>query len=165
MGKLKSGGKLYLKKLSESLDITPRRLLTVYSYILFLTPLAYWAFIEFQSVYAKVTPLAMIKQNPTITLALIVSIVDFVLGYYLLLHKEDFLDRDSFKLLMVTQFIAQAMLVNIICALIAVVGLLNMGSLEYTDDRAVLQRNKFTIFSSLAGLAFSFVLLVIIKLR
>lgn len=154
-----------LVKLQKMFTFTPSKLLGSYIFVLVLTPIAFGMYVELVSVYAKTSPLVLIKQNPTITLAVITSLIDLMLGYHLFLHKKDFLNKSSFKFLMLTQMIGQALVANFMCAILAVICLLNASSLTVKVESKLVKQNKFIATAGLAGLFLCSLLLLLIKFR
>lgn len=76
----------------------------------------------------------VIKQ-PAVAIVTIIAIVDFVLGYYLLLNKKQFLiNRQTYRFLMVSQLIGQILVGNLLCGVLAILGMYKAKTLKKTQD-------------------------------
>lgn len=77
----------------------------------------------------------MIMKQPMIAISTIVAIVDFILGYYMLLNRKQFLvNRQTYRFLMVSQMISQLLVGNLLCVVLAILGFYRAKSLKKTQD-------------------------------
>lgn len=78
---------------------------------------------------------SIIMKQPVVAIGTIIAIVDFVLGYYLLLNKKKFMvNRQTYRFFMVSQLIGQIVVGNLLCAILAILGMYKATALKKTQD-------------------------------
>lgn len=149
-----------LEKIARTVHLDAKRTITWYSYILLVIPIAYWMLIEMRILASKQSWTVMLKQ-PAVAIASIIAIVDFMLGYYLIMRKKDVLaSYENYRLFMMWQAVCQILVGNFLCFVLALIGIheakkLNNGPRDSTVTMA-------TVASGLL-LIFCFVLLVMLN--
>jgi hypothetical protein len=112
-----------------------KKIINWYSYILFIAPLLFWALIAMRSGASRESIQSIIMKQPVVAIGTIIAIVDFVLGYYLLLNKKKFMvNRQTYRFFMVSQLIGQIVVGNLLCAILAVLGMYKATALKKTQD-------------------------------
>ena len=77
----------------------------------------------------------IIMKQPAVAIGTIIAIVDFVLGYYLLLNRQKLLlNRQTYRFLMISQLIGQVFVGNLLCVILAILGMYKAKSLKKTQD-------------------------------
>ena len=100
----------FFDRMTRSMNLDTKKILSWYSYVLFIAPLLFWALIALRGGALNQSIKMMIMKQPAVAIATIAAIVDFVLGYYLMLNKKQFLvNRQTYRFLMVSQLIGQVL--------------------------------------------------------
>lgn len=125
----------FIGRVTENMRLDTKRILTLYSYILFIAPLLFWALIAMRGAAAGQSIRMIIMKQPAVAIATIIAIVDFMLGYYLLLNKQKVLvNRQTYRFLMVNQIIGQMFVGNLLCLILAILGMYRAKALKKTQD-------------------------------
>lgn len=121
--------------MTRSMNLDTKKILSWYSYVLFIAPLLFWALIALRGGASNQSIKMMIMKQPAVAIATIAAIVDFVLGYYLMLNKKQFLvNRQTYRFLMVSQLIGQVLVGNLLCGVLAILGMYKAKTLKKTQD-------------------------------
>lgn len=121
--------------MTQSMHLDAKKIISWYSYILFIAPLLFWALIAMRSGASSESIQSIIMKQPAVAIGTIIAIVDFVLGYYLLLNKKKFMvNRQTYRFFMVSQLIGQIVVGNLLCAILAVLGMYKATALKKTQD-------------------------------
>lgn len=121
--------------MTRSMNLDTKKILSWYSYVLFIAPLLFWALIALRGGASNQLIKMMIMKQPAVAIAAIAAIVDFVLGYYLMLNKKQFLvNRQTYRFLMVSQLIGQVLVGNLLCGVLAILGMYKAKTLKKTQD-------------------------------
>lgn len=121
--------------MTQSMYLDAKKIINWYSYILFIAPLLFWALIVMRSGASRESIQSIIMKQPVVAIGTIIAIVDFVLGYYLLLNKKKFMvNRQTYRFFMVSQLIGQIVVGNLLCAILAVLGMYKATALKKTQD-------------------------------
>lgn len=121
--------------MTQSMHLNAKKIINWYSYILFIAPLLFWALIAMRSGASRESIQSIIMKQPVVAIGTIIAIVDFVLGYYLLLNKKKFMvNRQTYRFFMVSQLIGQIVVGNLLCAILAVLGMYKATALKKTQD-------------------------------
>ncbi len=121
--------------MTQSMYLDAKKIINWYSYILFIAPLLFWALIAMRSGASRESIQSIIMKQPVVAIGTIIAIVDFVLGYYLLLNKKKFMvNRQTYRFFMVSQLIGQIVVGNLLCAILAVLGMYKATALKKTQD-------------------------------
>lgn len=121
--------------MTQSMHLDAKKIINWYSYILFIAPLLFWALIAMRSGASRESIQSIIMKQPVVAIGTIIAIVDFVLGYYLLLNKKKFMvNRQTYRFFMVSQLIGQIVVGNLLCAILAVLGMYKATALKKTQD-------------------------------
>lgn len=121
--------------MTRSMNLDTKKILSWYSYVLFIAPLLFWALIALRGGASNQSIKMMIMKQPAVAIAAIAAIVDFVLGYYLMLNKKQFLvNRQTYRFLMVSQLIGQVLVGNLLCGVLAILGMYKAKTLKKTQD-------------------------------
>ena len=121
--------------MTQSMHLDAKKIINWYSYILFIAPLLFWALIAMRSGASRESIQSIIMKQPVVAIGTIIAIVDFVLGYYLLLNKKKFMvNRQTYRFFMVTQLIGQIVVGNLLCAILAILGMYKATALKKTQD-------------------------------
>lgn len=103
----------------------------------------------------------MIMKQPAVAIATIAAIVDFVLGYYLMLNKKQFLvNRQTYRFLMVSQLIGQVLVGNLLCGVLAILGMYKAKTLKKTQDNISPIVIVISLVAVLLALCFMLILLL-----
>lgn len=125
----------FFGRVTHNLSLDAKKIISWYSYILFVAPLLFWALIGMRSAASKQSMQMIITKQPAVAIGTIIAIVDFVLGYYLLMNKKKFLvNRQTYRMFMTSQLIAQIVVGNLICAILAILGMYQAKTLKKTQD-------------------------------
>ena len=87
----------FFDRMTRSMNLDTKKILSWYSYVLFIAPLLFWALIALRGGASNQSIKMMIMKQPAVAIAAIAAIVDFVLGYYLMLNKKQFLKMKENK--------------------------------------------------------------------
>lgn len=121
--------------MTQSMHLNAKKIINWYSYILFIAPLLFWALIAMRSGASRESIQSIIMKQPVVAIGTIIAIVDFVLGYYLLLNKKKFMvNRQTYRFFMVSQLIGQIAVGNLLCAILAILGMYKATALKKTQD-------------------------------
>lgn len=121
--------------MTQSMHLNAKKIINWYSYILFIAPLLFWALIAMRSGASRESIQSIIMKQPVVAIGTIIAIVDFVLGYYLLLNKKKFMvNRQTYRFFMVSQLIGQIVVGNLLCAILAILGMYKATALKKTQD-------------------------------
>lgn len=124
----------FIGRMTQSMHLDTKKILTWYSYILFIAPLLFWALIAMRSAASGQTLRMIIMKQPAVAIATIIAIVDFVLGYYLLLNKQKVLiNRQTYRFVMVSQMLGQMLVGNLLCVVLAILGVYRAKALPKTQ--------------------------------
>ncbi len=103
----------------------------------------------------------MIMKQPAVAIATIAAIVDFVLGYYLMLNKKQFLvNCQTYRFLMVSQLIGQVLVGNLLCGVLAILGMYKAKTLKKTQDNISPIVIAISLVAVLLALCFMLILLL-----
>lgn len=126
----------FFGRITRDLSLDTNKIISWYSYILFVAPLLFWALLGLRSGASGQSMRSMIAKQPAVAIGVIIAIVDFVLGYFLLLNKKKFLvNRQTYRFLMVSQFVGQIVVGNLFCAVLAILGMYKANALKKTQDK------------------------------
>lgn len=121
--------------MTQSMHLDAKKIINWYSYILFIAPLLFWALIAMRSGASRESIQSILSKQPVVAIGTIIAIVDFVLGYYLLLNKKKFMvNRQTYRFFMVSQLIGQIVVGNLLCAILAILGMYKATALKKTQD-------------------------------
>lgn len=157
----------FLDRFLENAHLDAKRILKWYSYVLFIVPLLFWAMLAFNGAFTHTSIQTMLTKEATISIAVIVAIVDFCLGYYLMISRKKVLtDRRSYHFFMGCQAIGQLLVGNIICLLLALFGMYQAKQLpsKASDDKTSKMMNIISIIVMIV-LIVCFVFLMLLELR
>ncbi|MPW13679.1 hypothetical protein [Lactobacillus helveticus] len=125
----------FFDRMTRSMNSDTKKILSWYSYVLFIAPLLFWALIALRGGASNQSIKIMIMKQPAVAIATIAAIVDFVLGNYLMLNKKQFLvNRQTYRFLMVSQLIGQVLVGNLLCGVLAILGRYKAKTLKKTQD-------------------------------
>lgn len=125
----------FFDRMTRSMNLDTKKILSWYSYVLFIAPLLFWALIALRGGASNQSIKMMIMKQPAVAIAAIAAIVDFVLGYYLMLNKKQFLvNRQTYRFLMVSQLIGQVLVGNLLCGVLAILGMYKAKTLKKRQD-------------------------------
>ncbi|NRN76439.1 hypothetical protein [Lactobacillus helveticus] len=125
----------FFDRMTRSMNLDTKKILSWYSYVLFIAPLLFWALIALRGGALNQSIKMMIMKQPAVAIATIAAIVDFVLGYYLMLNKKQFLvNRQTYRFLMVSQLIGQVLVGNLLCGVLAILGMYKAKTLKKTQE-------------------------------
>ncbi|MBW8014289.1 hypothetical protein E0712_07675 [Lactobacillus helveticus] len=125
----------FFDRMTRSMNLDTKKILSWYSYVLFIAPLLFCALIALRGGASNQSIKMMIMKQPAVAIAAIAAIVDFVLGYYLMLNKKQFLvNRQTYRFLMVSQLIGQVLVGNLLCGVLAILGMYKAKTLKKTQD-------------------------------
>lgn len=125
----------FLGRMTQGMHLDTKKILTWYSYILFIALLLFWALIAMRSAASGQSLRLIIMKQPAVAIGTIIAIVDFVLGYYLLLNRQKLLlNRQTYRFLMISQLIGQVFVGNLLCVILAILGMYKAKSLKKTQD-------------------------------
>ena len=153
----------FIDRITENMHLNAKKILAWYSYVLFIAPLWFWAMIVLRSGASGQSIRMMIMKQPMIAISTIVAIVDFILGYYMLLNRKQFLvNRQTYRFLMVSQMISQLLVGNLLCVVLAILGCYKAKALKKTQDSV--SRVVVAISLTAAGLLLaSFMLILLLE--
>lgn len=121
----------------------------------------FWALIALRGGASNQSIKMMIMKQPAVAIATIAAIVDFVLGYYLMLNKKQFLvNRQTYRFLMVSQLIGQVLVGNLLCGVLAILGMYKAKTLKKTQDNISPIVIAISIVAVLLALCFMLILLL-----
>lgn len=121
--------------MTKSMQLDVKKILSWYAYVLFIAPLFFWALIAMRGGASGQSMRSIIMKQPAVAIATIIAIVDFVLGYYLLLNKKKFLaNRQNYRFLMVSQLVGQLCVGNLLCVVLSILGMYKSKALKKTQD-------------------------------
>lgn len=125
----------FFDRMTRSMNLDTKKILSWYSYVLFIAPLLFWALIALRGGASNQSIKVMIMKQPAVAIVTIAAIVDFVLGYYLMLNKKQFLvNRQTYRFLMVSQLIGQVLVGNLLCGVLAILGMYKAKTLKKRQD-------------------------------
>lgn len=126
----------FFGRVAKGMQLDVKKILNWYAYVLFIAPLFFWALIAMRSGASRQSMQSIIMKQPAVAIGMIIAIVDFVLGYYLLLNKKKFLvNKQTYRFLMVSQLIGQLCVGNILCVVLSILGMYkSAATLKKTQD-------------------------------
>ncbi|MGN1272425.1 MAG: hypothetical protein ACI4T3_04770 [Lactobacillus sp.] len=125
----------FFGRMTQSMHLDAKKIISWYSYVLFIAPLFFWALIAMRGGASRQSIQSIIMKQPAVAIGTIIAILDFVLGYYLLLNKKKFMvNRQTYRFFMVSQLIGQLVVGNLLCAILAVLGMYKSAALKKTQD-------------------------------
>lgn len=125
----------FFGRMTKSMQLDVKKILSWYAYVLFIAPLFFWALIAMRGGASGQSMRSIIMKQPAVAIATIIAIVDFVLGYYLLLNKKKFLaNRQTYRFLMVSQLVGQLCVGNLLCVVLSILGMYKSKALKKTQD-------------------------------
>lgn len=125
----------FFGRVTQSLNLDAKKIISWYSYILFIAPLLFGAMIALRGGASGQSIRAIIMKQPAVAIATIIAIVDFILGYYMLLNKSKFLaNRQTYRFLMISQIVGQVVVGNLFCVILAILGMYRAKMLKKTQD-------------------------------
>lgn len=125
----------FFGRMTKSMQLDAKKILSWYAYVLFIAPLFFWALIAMRSGASRQSIQTIIMKQPAVAIGTIIAIVDFVLGYYLLLNKKKFLvNKQTYRFLMVSQLIGQLCVGNLLCVVLSILGMYKAKALKKTQD-------------------------------
>ncbi|GHN17188.1 hypothetical protein [Lactobacillus delbrueckii] len=114
----------WLDRLTKSARLTPKRILKIYTFVLFFAPLAYLLLLQLRAGAAKQTITDSIAASPATTVSIIVAAGDFLLGYLCWIDGGALLaDRRQYMKFMKLQLWTQLIVGNWFCFLFAIFAL------------------------------------------
>ncbi|GFZ27403.1 hypothetical protein [Lactobacillus corticis] len=129
----------FLDRIAAGAKLDAKRLLKTYAYVLMAIPLAFFLLIAVQNAALKRSFSQMLTKSPVSAVGVIIAIVDFILGYYLLLSIDKVMkNRLTYRFFMWTQLISQLLVGNLFCAFFAGLGIHQGKQLE--DDGKIPNR-------------------------
>lgn len=151
----------FFDRMTRSMNLDTKKILSWYSYVLFIAPLLFWALIALRGGALNQSIKMMIMKQPAVAIATIAAIVDFVLGYYLMLNKKQFLvNRQTYRFLMVSQLIGQVLVGNLLCGVLAILGMYKAKTLKKTQDNISPIVIAISLVAVLLALCFMLILLL-----
>ncbi|NRO26134.1 hypothetical protein [Lactobacillus helveticus] len=151
----------FFDRMTRSMNLDTKKILSWYSYVLFIAPLLFWALIALRGGALNQSIKMMIMKQPAVAIATIAAIVDFVLGYYLMLNKKQFLvNRQTYRFLMVSQLIGQVLVGNLLCGALAILGMYKAKTLKKTQDNISPIVIAISLVAVLLALCFMLILLL-----
>lgn len=121
----------------------------------------FWALIALRGGASNQSIKMMIMKQPAVAIATIAAIVDFVLGYYLMLNKKQFLvNRQTYRFLMVSQLIGQVLVGNLLCGVLAILGMYKAKTFKKTQDNISPIVIAISLVAVLLALCFMLILLL-----
>ncbi|WP_155833142.1 hypothetical protein [Lactobacillus hamsteri] len=157
----------FLDRFLENAHLDAKRILKWYSYVLLVVPLLFWAMLAFNATFTHTSIQTMLTKEASISIAVIVAIVDFCLGYYLMISRKKVLtDRRSYHFFMGCQAIGQLLVGNIICLLLALFGMYQSKQLStrVNDEKAAKMMNIISLTVMIVFIL-CFVFLMLLELR
>lgn len=158
----------FLNRFLRNTNLNAKRILRLYTYILFFIPLAFAALLYLRSAMTKQPFALMIKLNPMVSVAVITAFVDFLLGYYLWISKSAILlNKNSYRFFMICQAISQLLVGNFVCLIFALFGIFQAKNLAVASETNSKRDNLMEIISVCILLLFiiCFILLMLIEFR
>lgn len=161
---IKQIGKIAIKFLDRShLDI--KKIITIYLYALIIIPLFFATFILLEMSITKQSISTILITSPIVTVDMIVTINDFVFGYYLWFKKANLLaDLGSCHFFMICQLISQILVGNLFCAVLAIFGIIRTRNVDHSYNEC----NKALRLVDIIFLTifiFCFLLIVLISIK
>lgn len=156
----------FIDKLSSATHLDPKRIMKIYTFILFFAPLAYLVLLEVQATGQKETIFKLLSSSPLVTISLITAAGDFVLGYLCWLNGKKLLDdRASFHKFMKIELFSQLLACNWICLIFAIFGVRLSSDITEkntsTDANRLISLAYVTLFLSI--ICFVFMMILAIK--
>lgn len=155
----------FIDKIISMTNLNAQKILNVYSYVLLIFPIAFWILINLQALLVKTNLKRLLHNNPLMLVGIIISIIDFVFGYYLMLNKKNILsDRFSYKITMLSQMICQLLVGNVLCFFLALLGTHESKTLN--EQESIHRKANITVTIIISGvLLISFLLILVIKFK
>lgn len=155
----------FLNNFLKSANLSAKRILHLYTYIMFFVPLAFAALIELQSLLTKTNFLELLK-SPFISISVIVAFSDFLFGYYLWINKDKVLLKEkSYRRFMIIQAISQILVGNFVCEVLALAGIYQAKEINGQKTNKTDKIIKITSIVMLVVFAMCFVMLIMASLR
>ena len=110
--------------LLQNYHLDSKRILVVYDSILLLSSLAFAIMVWLEGIFQKKSAIELIKMNPIVGISMIVAFSNFILGYYVWVHKNIFLDsKQNYRFFMIWQSLSQLVLGNFVCTVLSFIGI------------------------------------------
>ncbi|MDD6720502.1 hypothetical protein [Lactobacillus porci] len=154
-----------LDRFTRSAGLSPKRVVKIYTLILFFAPLLYLVLLEIRATAAKETIFKFVASSPYMGVSLIVAAGDFLLGYLCWLNSGELLEnRRSYVRFMKLQLWSQLLVGNWVCLLFAVLGLRRQGDVasKQEQERSQIVSLAYVVFG-LFAICFVFYLILVIK--
>ena len=131
-----------LDRFTRSAGLSPKRVVKIYTLILFFAPLLYLVLLEIRATAAKETIFKFVASSPYMGVSLIVAAGDFLPGYLCWLNSVG----------------------NWVCLLFAVLGLRRQGDVasKQEQERSQIVSLSYVVFG-LFAICFVFYLILVIK--
>lgn len=157
----------FLDRFLNGLHLDAKKILRWYSYLLFFIPLLMWAMLAFNGALMKTSIKTMLSKQANISIAVIIAIIDFVLGYYLWISREKVLtDRRSYHLFMGCQAISQLLVGNLLCLVLALFGMYQAKQLPTTvENEKKAKMMKMISITVMIVFIICFILMMLLELR
>lgn len=108
----------------QNAHLDASRILRLYTWVLIVIPLLFGMLLILNAGFSHQSVQALINKGAVTSVAVIIAILDFVLGYYLwLVRKSVLTDRRSYRFFMLCQVVSQLLVGNLLCGLLALLGL------------------------------------------
>ncbi|MBP2057879.1 putative membrane protein [Lactobacillus colini] len=151
-----------IDKIAKAVHLDAKKTIAWYSYVLLVIPIAFWLLVELRALASNQSWQAMLKQ-PTIAIGIIITITDFMIGYYLAIRKQELLKSyESYHFFMVWQAVSHILVGNLVGFVLAIIGIHESKSLP-----AGRRDGSVSLISVVSGLlliiCFSFIILVNLK--
>lgn len=155
-----------ISNIISNMNLDPRRIIKWYAFILMFTPFALLMFIQTRSVYMKVSPIMMVQKYPTVTIAVITCLIDFILGYYCFLHIDKIANsKKTFKVFITAQLICQTLFGNFMCIFLGILGLYSLKKIKISVEDETYQQVKLMSVLSLILFIICFLLILVINFK
>ena len=155
----------FLNNFLKSANLSAKRILHLYTYILFFIPLAFAALVELHSLLTKVSFSNLLK-SPFVSVSVIIAFCDFLLGYYLWINKDKILlEEKTYRSFMIIQAISQILVGNLVCGILALAGIYQARELNSQKITRTDKIIKITSIIMLVIFGMCFAMLMMIGLR
>lgn len=156
---------IWIDRFAKSAGLTPKRIMRIYTAILFFAPLLYILLIQLRASAARKMITDYVAASPSLTVSLIVAAGDFLLGYMCWIDGGTLLaSRKQFGKFMKIQLWTQLIVGNWVCLFFAIFGL-RQGK-DLPEDSKVKPSQLLSLTYLIAGLfvvCFAFYLVFAIK--
>lgn len=113
----------FFANLLQNYRLSAQRILRIYGVILMLIPIAFGLMVWLESQMQGASVTHLVRQEPVISISMVIAFSDFILGYYLLLKQRQVLaSQKTFRFFMAWQCLGQLLMGNFVCAFLAFCG-------------------------------------------